>query len=74
MDIQEENSWGIINIDPRNQNSSVDIKNFMEQDTDIELRKDNSVRTVSLDASSVETFNVETGTGTNHDRTRGRWF
>jgi len=64
MDIQEENSWGIINIDPRNQNSSVDIKNFMEQDTDIELRKDNSVRTVSLDASSVETFNVETGTGT----------
>jgi len=26
MDIQEENSWGIINIDPRNQNSSVDIK------------------------------------------------
>ena len=64
MDIQEENSWGIIDIDPGKQNSSIDIKNFMEKDAEVELRKDNSVRTLSLESESVETVNVETGTGT----------
>jgi len=64
MDVQEENSWGIVNIDPGKQNSSIDIKNFMESDTEIELRKEESARKVSLEAGSVETVNVETGTGT----------
>ncbi len=64
MDIQEENSWGIVNIDPDKENSSIDIKNFMEQDTEVELRKNNSARTLSLKSGSVETVSVETGTGT----------
>lgn len=64
MDIQEENSWGIVNIDPGKGNSSIDIKNFMEKNTEVELRKDNSARKVSLEAGSVETVNLETEAGT----------
>jgi hypothetical protein len=64
MDIQEENSWGIVNVDPGKENSSIDIKNFKENDADVELRKDNSARTVSLESGSVENVNVETDTGT----------
>lgn len=65
MDIQEKNSWGIVNVDPGKINSSVDIKNFMERDAEIELRKDNTVRTVSVEAGSVETVTITTSTGKN---------
>lgn len=64
MDIEEDNSWGIVNVDPDKQNTSIDIKNFKDQDTAVELRKGNSARTVSLEAGSVETVHVETGAGT----------
>lgn len=64
MDIEEENSWGIVNIDPGKENTSVDIRNFMDSNTEVELRKDGSGRMVSLSGKSTETVNIETGTGT----------
>jgi len=63
MDIQEENSWGIVDIEPGKQNSSLDIKNFLEKDVEVELKKDNSARKISLEAGNVETVTVETNTG-----------
>jgi len=64
MDIQEENSWGIVDIEPGKQNSSLDIKNFLEKDVEVELKKDNSARKISLEAGNVETVTVEKNTGT----------
>jgi hypothetical protein len=64
MDTSEENSWGIVNIDTGKQNSSIDVKNFMERDAEIELKKGDSMKKISLESGSVETVTVETETGT----------
>lgn len=65
MDIAEENSWGIINVEPGKENSSIDVKNFMDKDASIQLRKDQSARKISIEAGSVKTVTVETEKGRN---------
>ena len=63
METQEENSWGIIDVRPSRTNSSVDIKNFMDKDAEIELRKGDTSTKINIEAETVETINIETDPG-----------
>ncbi len=60
-----DNSWGITDIDPAEDESSVNVKNFMDLETDITIQKDGQEVTRSVEGGAVETVTVSTSPGKN---------
>ncbi len=65
MDTSNENSWGIVGVSPGEHNSSIDIKNFQEEEAAIEVMLNGGVRTVTVGGGEVRTVRVATSTGRN---------
>ncbi|MFB6291932.1 MAG: BatA domain-containing protein [Candidatus Nanohaloarchaea archaeon] len=65
METGNENSWGIVGVNPGEKNSSIDIKNFQEKKAGIEVRVGDGARTVNVGAGEVRTVKIATGAGRN---------
>jgi len=66
METEEDNSWGIVNVEPGEKETSVDVKNFQEEDERITASKGSSEKTLDVEAGSVSTatFTMESGKNT----------
>ncbi|MCJ7479148.1 MAG: BatA domain-containing protein [Candidatus Nanohaloarchaeota archaeon QJJ-7] len=62
MGTGKRNRWGVVDTEPSRGNSTVDIKNFMGEEADIELGGGVS-GTVTVPAGSVETIEFQTPPG-----------
>lgn len=65
MHTSEENSWGIVNVEPGKENSSVDVKNFQEKNAKITVSKGSSEKRIDVEAGSVSTVTFPMNTGEN---------
>ena len=60
IDIEEKNSWGIVKVNPDESSSSVDIKNFKENEATIDVQGPEELKKVKIGAGSVETVSFST--------------
>lgn len=65
IEATKKNSWGIINVEPGKENSTIDIKNFQDEDAEIAVQTNNGGQRINVDSGTVETITVEMETGTN---------
>ncbi len=65
MDTAEINSWGIVNIEPGKENSSIDIKNFQEKNAIITVSNGGQEKRVEIESGSVSTVSFPMDTGEN---------
>ncbi|MFB6145596.1 MAG: VWA domain-containing protein [Candidatus Nanohaloarchaea archaeon] len=65
LDIDEKNAWGIVNVEPGKDNSTVDVKNFLDQKARVTVTTDGSSREVLLKPKELRTITVSTSPGKN---------
>ncbi|MFB6215451.1 MAG: hypothetical protein ABEJ72_00550, partial [Candidatus Aenigmatarchaeota archaeon] len=65
MSTSEANAWGIVNVEPGKKNSTVDIKNFLDQAVNITVTVSGSSREVEVKPREVRPVTVETSPGKN---------
>ncbi len=63
METAAGNQWGIVNVDADRGNSSVDVKNFMDTEAEVQLTSGRNERELVIPAGSVETVTVATPEG-----------
>jgi len=64
METEGSNKWGIIEVNPRRGNSTVEVKNFQEEETTITVDLGDETRDMEIDGEEVEPVTVETQSGT----------
>lgn len=65
LETVDENSWGIIDVEPGRHNSTIDVKNFGDDAAEITVRTDKGGRRIQVDSDAVETVTVATEPGMN---------
>ena len=62
---EPDNSWGIVDVDPGEEESSLDIMNFEDTEREITIEKDGEEAVQSVEPGAVETVTFSTSPGEN---------
>lgn len=65
MDHEEKNSWGIIDVEPGEKKSSVDVKNFLEREVSVQIQSSDQANKLEIGPGSVETVSFSMSPGKN---------
>jgi len=62
---EQDNSWGIVDVDYGEDESSIDVKNMRDTITSVTVRKDNEETSETIEPGAVETVTFSTSPGEN---------
>jgi len=65
IDSIKRNSWGIIDVEPSEENSTIDVKNFQDEKAEIAVQTDQGGQNINVESNAVETVTVGMEEGTN---------
>lgn len=65
MDVTPENAWGVTNVEVGQENVSVDVKNFLQNQQEINYKVNEQQKTVSVPGGSVKTVSFDPVEGRN---------